>query len=138
MMSAMVTSGVASFSTKRAFPVHPGNRRLVARFLDETAAIRADGAKRVVVDFRTLDDGNLLVEQIRQLADDAALGLAAQAEQDQVVAREDGVRDLRHDRLVVAEYAGEQTLARAQFCDEVRAQFVFDGAHVIVLPLQLA
>ena len=39
------------------------------------------------------------------------LRLAAQAEQDEVVARQDRVDDLRDDRVVVADDAGEQRLA---------------------------
>jgi hypothetical protein len=37
--------------------------------------------------------------------------LPAQAEEDEVVAREDGVRQLRDDGLVVADHAGEEALA---------------------------
>ena len=59
-------------------------------------------------------DRDVLVEQIDQAAQDPALGLAAQAEQDEVVPREDGVDELRDDRLVVADDAGKQGLARSE------------------------
>ena len=66
--------------------------------------------KRIVVDFRAGDNRNLLVEQIRQLADNATLRLAAQAEQDQVVPRENRIYQLRDDRFVLADDAGKQFL----------------------------
>ena len=47
------------------------------------------------------------VEQNCQRAEQARLGLAAKAEQDEIVTREDGVDDLRDDRLVVADDAGK-------------------------------
>ena len=52
--------------------------------------------------------------------------LAAQAEQDQVVPREDRVDELRNDCFVIADDAGKQLFARAQFLDQIRAQLVFD------------
>ena len=56
------------------------------------------------------------------------LGLPAQAEQDEVVPREQGVDDLRHHRLVVADDAGEERLLRPQARDQVFADFVSDGS----------
>jgi hypothetical protein len=61
----------------------------------------------------------LRVEQGRQAAQQAALRLPAQAEQDHVVAREDAVHEPRHHRVLVAEDAREQRLARAHLGEEV-------------------
>ena len=63
--------------------------------------------KRIVVDFGAGDDRNLLVEQFGELANDAALCLAAQAEQDDVVPRQNGVDQLRNNGFVVTDDAGK-------------------------------
>ena len=57
-----------------------------------------------------------LVEQRRQRAEDARLRLAAQAEQDEVVPREDRVDELRDHGVVVADDAGKQRLAARAAC----------------------
>jgi hypothetical protein len=80
------------------------------------------------VDLAARHDRDRLVEQPRQRPQDAALRLAAQPEQDEVVAREDRVDDLRDDRLVVADDAGEERLPGAQPRDQVLADLVLDAA----------
>ncbi len=75
--------------------------------------------KRIVVNFRTGDDRNLIVEQLGELANDAALGLAAQSEQDDVVFRENGVDELGNDRFVVTDDAAKKFFAALQFLDEI-------------------
>jgi hypothetical protein len=71
------------------------------------------------------------VKQRGECAQQARLRLSAQAEQDEVVAREDGVDYLRDDGVVVADDAGEQALLRtgdlAQARDEVVAKLVLDA-----------
>ena len=73
---------------------------------------------------------NLLVEQIDEPAQDAALGLSAQSEQNEVVLRENRVDELRDDGVVVADDAGEQRFAGLQLAHEVVADFLFDGTRV--------
>jgi hypothetical protein len=76
------------------------------------------------------------VEQGGEGAEDAGLGLAAEAEEDEVVAREDGVDDLGDDGIVIADDAGEEGLSvalaaggdLAEACDEVVAELVLDAA----------
>ena len=51
------------------------------------------------------------VEQGGEGAEDARLGLAAEAEEDEVVLGEDGVDDLGDDGVFVADDAGEEGLA---------------------------
>ena len=63
------------------------------------------------MDLAARHDRDLLVEQVDERAQDAALRLAAQAEQDEVVPRQDRVDELRDDRVVVADDAGEERLA---------------------------
>ena len=62
----------------------------------------------VVAEFGAGDVRALGIEQRGERAQDAAFGLAAQAEQDEVVARKEGVDDLRDDGVVVADDAGEE------------------------------
>jgi len=54
-----------------------------------SAAGSANGGERIVVNLAAGHDRNLLVEQIDEAAQDAALRLTAQAEQDEVVVRQD-------------------------------------------------
>ena len=96
--------------------LEPADRRLVAPLGDEVAAALAQRGERVVVDLAARDDGHLGVEECRESAEDAALRLPAQAEQDHVVAGQDGVRDLRDDGVFVAEDAGEERLAATGAC----------------------
>src|SRR6266581_4732409 len=109
MMSAMVTSGVASFSTKRF------SRGIQARgVLSPSAAIFSRQARQM--GFR----GSSLISQpartgisgSRRLMSpqDAALGLASQAKQNEIVAGEQGIDDLRDHRVFIAVHAGEERL----------------------------
>ena len=67
----------------------PANRHLVAFGLDALLAERRERRDRVVVDLALRNHRQPLVEQRRQRAQDARLRLAAQAEQDEMVARQD-------------------------------------------------
>ena len=53
---------------------------------------------------------------------------AAQSKQDEIVARQDGIDDLRHHGLVVSNDAGKNRFFRPQAADEVFANFVSDGS----------
>ncbi len=70
------------------------------------------------------------IKQRRQGAQDAAFGLAAQTEQNEIVARENGVHDLGHHGVVIADDAGEnaRVVVLTQADDEVIAEFVFHAA----------
>ncbi len=108
--------------------IEPCDRQVVARLNGPRAARGADRRERIVVNLAPGDDRNVVVEQIDQRAEDAALGLTAQAEQDEVVPRQDRVDDLRHDRLVVADDAREERRTRLQAIDQVPADFVLHRA----------
>jgi hypothetical protein len=56
--------------------------------------------------------------------------LTAQAEQNEIMPRKNGVHDLRHDSVVVADDAGEDAgvIVVTQAGDEVVAEFVFHAA----------
>ena len=49
-------------------------------------------------------------------------------EQDEIVARENGVGDLRQNGFFVAVHAGEERLARFEFAQQVRAHLFLYGA----------
>ena len=102
----------------------PADGKGVAFRLDARAAGGAQRRQRVVVNLAARHHGNLVVEQAREGAQDAALRLAAQAEQDEIVARQHGVDDLRDDRVVVADDAGEERLSGAEAGDQVLAHLV--------------
>ena len=85
----------------------PGDGRVVAALGDQFAAGAADGTQRMIVNLAAGDVGNLRIEKVDQAAQDAALGLAAQTEQDEIVPGQNGIDDLRQDRLFVAVNAGK-------------------------------
>ena len=108
---------------------HPGDRSVVAVGGDFFAAGAADGFQWVVVNFAAGDDGYLRIEQVDESAEDAALGLAAQAEQDKIMAREQGVDDLRDDRVFVSMDTGEERIALLDGAQQIAAELVLDGAR---------
>ncbi len=110
------------------FAREPGDGRGVAFFRDKLAAGAADGAEGRIVDLAAGHDGDLRIEKLRQAPQDAALGLAAQAQQDEIVPRQYGVDDLRDDRVVVAVHAGEQLLAGFDGAKQVLPHLIFDSA----------
>ena len=97
------------------------NRSFVAPLGDQVPATAANGRVRIVVNLATGDVRRLRIKQSCQRAQDAALGLPAQAQQDEVVPRQHSVDDLGHDRVVIAHNSGEDGRPLAQFGDEVFA-----------------
>ncbi len=59
----------------------------------------------MIVNFAAREIGHFGVEKIHQAAEDAAFGLAAQAEENEIVAREKRVDDLRQNGFFVAVHA---------------------------------
>jgi hypothetical protein len=90
------------------------------------------------VDLAARHDGNAIVEQIGERAQDAALRLAAEAEQNEIVSGQNGVDELRDHRLVVADDPGEEALARLQLAHQIVANFLLDRSRAIVRPTKLA
>ena len=78
----------------RGDPAH-GDPVAIGR--DAVTASPADGRVGTVIDLAAVDDGHLRIEQVDQRADQAALGLPALAEEDDVLARQDRVLDLGND-----------------------------------------
>src|SRR5207249_11964313 len=99
----------------------------VAFFGDQLMAATADGRVRIVVNLAAGDEGQLGIEQRSERAQNAALGLAAQPQQDEIMARENGVGELRHHGIFVADDAGEYLFAGilSQAGDEILPHLVF-------------
>ncbi len=106
----------------------PGDRRPVAPLGHELAAELGDRRERAVVDLAAREEGNFFVEQRDELPQDAALGLAPQAQQDEVVTRQDGIHELRDDGIGIAHDAREERRAVLEEADQILAQLVLDGA----------
>jgi hypothetical protein len=104
----------------------PGHRRRVALLGEERASGGGDGREGIVVGLAAVQRGHLRVEEAHQEPRHPRLGLAALAEEDDVLAGEDGVLDLREHAVLVADDAGEQRLAVAQARDQVVAQLLLD------------
>src|SRR6266496_2345897 len=100
--------------------IDPGYMCHIAMKLNCLTPKRGDGFKRIVVDFRAGDDRNMLVQQLGKLADYPAFGLSSQTQQDDVVAGENSVNELRDDRILVAHDAGKKLPSCTQFFDQVR------------------
>ena len=77
------------------------DRRPVALFLDKIAATPADRAEGVIVDLATCDDRDHFVEKIDETAQYPALRLAAETQQDHIVAGQQRIDDLRDDGFLI-------------------------------------
>ncbi|MCG3120720.1 MAG: hypothetical protein ALAOOOJD_03548 [bacterium] len=114
----------------------PFNLDFVAIFAHFVHARFAHRAKGIVVDFAIFDNWNVLIQQARQHAQNAALRLAAQAEQDEIMPRQNGVAQLRNHRIFITDDAGKQRLAAADFANEIVAHFVFHGDDTVTRSAQ--
>ncbi len=115
--------------------LEPPNRDCVAVGGQAVFAVRTDGTVRRVVDLTTLHDRQQRIEQIDQTANEAGLGLATFAEENDVVARQNGPFERRNHRLFETDDPREQFVADPHPRHEVLTQFLLDGA---VLPSRLA
>ncbi len=122
-----------------AVPRDPLDGSAVAALVQELPPELRDRAERAVVHLAPGDDRDLFVQEIHELTQDAALGLTAKAQQDEVVPREHGVHHLRHDGILEPHDAGEDLVARLQHADQVVAHLVLDRppVHARIGPLGL-
>src|SRR5205085_11868778 len=104
---------------------------VVALLIEAHAARARDWMKRVLVEFAAGDHRDRLVEQAGQAADHPRLRLSALAEEDDVLATQDRVLELRHHRLFVAEDAVEDWPALADARDQILAPLLLDRLHVV-------
>src|ERR1035438_7542569 len=87
--------------------VEPRDGHVVRLIGHQIAAAAANGSVRVVVNFAAGQVRRPFVEQGGELADEAGFGLAAQSQENEVVARQDGVDHLGHDGILVSDDAGK-------------------------------
>ncbi len=112
-------------------PVQPADGQVVALGDDATPGRGRQRGVGVLVELGALDDGGPLVEQADEGAQQTRLALAAFAEQDDVVAGQQGALELGGDGVLVADDTGEAVLAGAQALDEVGPQLLLDGAVLV-------
>ena len=109
-------------------PAQPGERRRVAALGQQLPGVLRDRRKGIVVHLASRDDRDALVEKAGELAQDAALGLTPEAQQDEVVSREQGVDDLGKDCVLVPRMPGKSGSPEAEPGQEVAPNFLPDGA----------
>src|SRR5439155_21142271 len=112
--------------------VQPARRDAVAVSGHAITASAADGRVRVVVDLAAFDYRDLIVEEGDQRSDQPALGLAPLAEEDDVLAGEDGVLHLRYDRPLVADDPGEEFLTSLDLPDKILPHLFLDREDAIL------
>ena len=112
--------------TEPVVAMDPHDRRVLAVLGDEIAGVAGHRGVGVVVDLAAGNDRHPLVEQAGQGADHAGLRLAPLAEEDHVMAGQEGVLQLREDGLLVAEHAVEQRLAGGDAGNRVGADLLLD------------
>src|SRR5215472_6457777 len=98
------------------------NRRAIRVVGEQLATAAADRLVGIVVDLAAANVGKLWIEERGQGAQNTALGLTAQAKQNEIMARENGINDLRHDGVVISDNAGKDWATAAKACDEIVAQ----------------
>src|SRR5260370_8857989 len=103
--------GGGKFFDEAILAGHRGDGGIVAFDGDSFAARAADRFQGIVVDFAAGDDGHFRIEKVDEAAENAALGLSAQAEKNEIVARKQGIDNLRDDGVFVAVNAGEERFA---------------------------
>ena len=121
--------GCSQFFDISLVALHPVDRSVVSLFLDQVPAASADRVVRIVANLAAGDVRQMFIQQRRKHPDDARLGLPTQAEQNEVVPGKNGVDDLWHYRIVIADHSGEQIFALLQLANEVLPQLVFHASR---------
>ena len=103
--------GRRQFLAEARFTVHPFDRGVVAVLTHQIAGVLRHRVIGIVVDLGSGDHRQPFVEQRHEQPDHAALRLTSLAEEDDVVAGEERVLELRQHGSVVTEHAGEERLA---------------------------
>src|SRR5438132_11314319 len=83
--------GGCEFFYKSRIAFYPGDRRRVLMQFNRLTAERADRTERIIVDLRAGDDRYFRVKQVRELPNDPAFRLTAEAKQNQVMPGENRV-----------------------------------------------
>ncbi len=97
-----------------------------------------DRRERLVAHLAAGEDRDRFVEERRELPQDAALRLAAKTQEDEVVARQERVDDLRHHGVLIAPDAGEELVARLELPHQVGPDLVLHGSALVSRGPELA
>ena len=127
----MVTSGVASFSWYRCSRRIQAIGVVVALLGHQVAGVLRDRMIGMVVDLRAGHDRQELVQQVDELAEHPRLRLAAEAQEEHVMPRQDGILDLGHHRLFITQDIGKERLAGPELPDQVAPHLVLDRLHPV-------
>ena len=101
------------------------NRSLISCLGDQLAATAAERLVGIVTDLAAGDVRQLRIEKPGQRAQDAALRLATQSQQNKIVSRQDGIDHVRRHRILVADDAGKHRPSLPQTCNQVFPQLIF-------------
>ncbi len=118
------------------FGPEPGDWRGFSVACDEVVRELADRGVGVVASLGAGNIWHVWIEQRRECAEDPRLGLSTETEEDEVVAREDGVDDLGDDGVFVADDAWKERGGGIFFsagaglkpADQVFPQLILDTA----------
>ena len=116
----------------------PFDRELVEKCGCASNRRRRDRLVRMLAEFRALDDRRPLVEQADQCAQNARFALAAFAEHDHVVARDQRTLELRYDRRLEPDDSRPRVVALAKRGEQVVADLVTHTALHMAAGTQLA
>ena len=119
-------------------PAQPGDGSGVAHLVNDAPGVGADGVVGVVVELAAVNDGDALVQQADHGANQAGFGLAALAQQDDVLAGQDGVFQLGDDGLLEADDAGKDWLFGADLGNQVAADFLAHGDGLVAAVAEFA
>ena len=105
-----------------------GNRRRVALLRNQLAAPLAQRQIRIVPNLASRHIRQPLIQNRRQPAQNAALRLPAQPQQNKVLPRQHRIHNLRHDGVVIPDDARKDRPLGLEPADQVLAQLVFHAA----------
>ena len=114
------------FFTVPIVTMHPDNWCGVTLLGDHVTSVTRNWCIGVVVDFTSSNYRHPLVEQTSKRTNDSCFALAALTKKNNVVAGEQCILQLWHDRIVVAKNAGGELLVGANALHGIAANFFFD------------
>jgi len=95
----------------------------VAAIGNQVPAGTAQRREWIVVNLASGNVGNFHVQEINQAAQDAALGLASQTQEDEIMTPQNRIGDLRQNGILISMNAGKKRLSGLELLQKVRAEF---------------
>ncbi len=78
----------------------------------------------MVVDFAACNHRDFRIQEVYQTAENSALGLSAQSQKYEIVARKQRIDDLRYNRVFVAMHAGEKRFVALDTAQQIAANLI--------------